>query len=108
MRRTKIADIVIWVARIWGTIILIITLIALFQGIYGEKQLFKDWKSIALYIGLLFGLSTALKWELVGGVIATLGILISGFFHPLVMPPGILYIIHWFMSKTGETPHNTG
>jgi len=94
MKKTKLLTGIKWVA----SIILLVVLIALLQGITGDRKFFTDFGSITLYIGLLLGLSIAYKWELLGGAIATLGIILSGFLHPLVIPPGILYIAYWFMS----------
>jgi len=90
MKKTKLLIGIRWIARIWGGIILLVALIALLQGIAGDRKFFTDFGSIALYIGLIPGLSIAYKWELIGGTIATLGIILSGFLHPLVVPPGIL------------------
>ena len=36
----------------------------------------------------------AYKWELTGGVLTTIGILVSGIIHPIVLGPGVLYILY--------------
>ena len=94
MKTNKVASIIRWIAWIYGGIVLLIPLIALFRTLTGENNFLTEWKSIVLYAGLIIGLSIAYKWELVGGILATLGLLISGFIHPLLLPPGILYIIY--------------
>lgn len=99
MKRINLAKTIQLVARIWGILILAVVFIALFQSILTGRYLFADFRGISLFIGLILGLSIAFKWELVGGIIASLGILLSGFIHPLVIPPGILYIVHWFLKK---------
>ncbi|WP_242202075.1 DUF7670 domain-containing protein [Aestuariivivens insulae] len=102
MKANKAAVIIRWIARIYGSIVLLILLIALFRILAGGHNFLSDWKSIVLYSCLIIGLSIAYKWELIGGAIATLGLLISGFIHPLLLPPGILYITYWFLSKRRE------
>ena len=95
----KVANIIRWIARIYGGVVLLMPLIALFRTFPGGNNFLTEGKSIILYAGLIIGLSIAYKWELLGGIIVTLGILISGFIHPLLLPPGILYIIYWFLNK---------
>ena len=60
-------------------------------------------------ISTLLGLAIALIWDGLGGLIATLGLaglfmvrfdLISDFvFIAGIAPPGILYLVYWFLSK---------
>jgi len=99
MKNINLAKTLKLVARIWGILILAVVLIALLQSILIGRNPFTDFKGISLFVGLILGLSIAFKWELVGGIIASLGILLSGFLHPLVIPPGILYIVHWFFKN---------
>ena len=99
MKTKKIANIIRWIARIYGGIILLIPLIALLRTLSSGRNFLNEWQTIVLYAGLIFGLSIAYKWELLGGIVVTLGLLISGFLHPLLLPPGILYIIYWFLNK---------
>ncbi|MFY0643476.1 MAG: hypothetical protein JXR19_03345 [Bacteroidia bacterium] len=77
-----------------------ISLIGKMNGL-GE-QIEDDWRTHVLSFGLLFGLLIAYKWELFGGVIATAAIIISGFYHPVVMIPGILFIVLWLISHKGS------
>ena len=88
-----------WAAWLGGTAVLIVLLIAVTQIIGGVRNFEIDYQIIALYAGLLIGLPIAYKRPLLGGSIATLGILISRFFHPLVMIPGILYIIYGLLLR---------
>ena len=88
-----------WTARIYGGIVLLIPLIALFRMVMGNHFLLNDWRTYVLYTGLIAGLASAYKWPLAGGITATLGILVSGFIHPFIIPPGILYILYWFLKR---------
>ncbi len=113
--KEKIANIIRWIARIWGTLILAFVLFFLIADVIGGTEngggLKKDeiLSFIFFPISTLFGLAIALKWEGLGGLIATLGItalfivrfdLISDFvFIAGIAPPGILYLIYWFLSK---------
>ena len=88
-----------WAAWLGETAVLIVVLIAVTQIIGGVRNFDIDYQIIALYAGLLIGLPIAYKRPLIGGSIATLGILVSRFFHPLVMIPGILYILYGLILK---------
>lgn len=98
----KAGIIIRWIARVYGTVVLAIPLIFLIQVANGRAHYFDDWRTIVLYVGLIGGLSIAYKWELAGGIFVTLGILISGFIHPIIIPPGILYIVSWFILHTSK------
>ena len=113
--KKKIANTIRWIARIWGTLILAFVLFFLIADIIGGSEsgggLKKDeiLSFIFFPISTLLGLAIALKWEGLGGLIATLGIaglfmvrfdLISDFvFIAGIAPPGILYLVYWFLSK---------
>ena len=113
----KTANIIRWIARIWGTSILAFVLFFLFAyifeteesgGISGIKE------SIVAILGIIaiIGLAIALKWEGLGGLLTIVGLI--GFFilrfdlisNPYIIagiaPPGILYLVYWYLTK-GQT-----
>ena len=113
----KTANIIRWIARIWGTSILAFVLFFLFAyifeteesgGISGIKE------SIVAILGIIaiIGLAIALKWEGLGGLVTITGLI--GFFilrfdlisNPYIIggiaPPGILYLVYWYLTK-GQT-----
>ena len=119
----KKADIIRLIARIWGSIILSFVLFFVFAHIFGEEQSnegFLNTKEILTFIffpiSTIIGLILAFKWEGLGGLIASLGLvamfiiridLISSLiFIAVIFPPGILYLIYWFLSRRGKTSHN--
>lgn len=121
--KEKRANIIRWIARIWGTLILAFVLFFLIADLIGGAEngggLNKDevLSFIFFPMSTLLGLAIALKWEGLGGLIATLGIaglfivrfdLISDFvFIGGVAPPGILYLIYWFSTKeSSKTPNS--
>jgi len=97
MSVTKLSKIILWTARIWGGLILAITVISSIEYLQGRSL--PDWKGIVLIIGNIIGLSIAYKWEAIGGSIVVLGLMVSGFLHPLVIPPGVLYILYWYLMR---------
>lgn len=113
----KIATIIRWIARIWGTSILAFVLFFLFAHIFGTEEGINGFNNnsisfIFFPISSIIGLAIALKWEGLGGLITTVGIiglfilrfdLISDpFFICGITPPGILYLVYWYLSK-GKT-----
>ncbi|WP_282136397.1 hypothetical protein [Seonamhaeicola maritimus] len=88
MKSKKATNIIKWIAWIYGGLVLLIPLIALYRTINGGDNFITDWRKIVLYTGLIIGLSMAYKLELIGG-----------FIHPLLFPPGILYIVYWFLKR---------
>ncbi len=102
MKRIHWPTLIRWVARISGTIVLLIPLIALGQCVTGDRTFLMDWRNIVLYVGLILGLSIAYRRELTGGIIVTLGVLISGFLHPLILAPGLFYLLSWFLHHRAD------
>lgn len=113
----KTANIIRWIARIWGTSILAFVLFLLFAHIFGTEEGGNGFNNnsisfIFFPISSIIGLAIALKWEGLGGLITTVGIigffilrfdLISDpFFICGITPPGILYLVYWYLSK-GQT-----
>lgn len=105
-----------WIARIWGTIILVFILTFFLGYAFGDEGLGFDKISnhekitfIFFPIATIVGLLIAYKNEKIGGLIATLGMIVFFIMQPEVLtkpfvflgilPPGILYLIYWFLSK---------
>lgn len=119
--KKRIATIIRWIARIWGSISILF--LAFMVGAHvieaiSNKSLFSGFDSTQELISFFFfpistliGLSMAWKWDGLGGLITTLGIL--GFyvirpdliFAPIfngLAAPGIFFIIYWYMTKNNE------
>ena len=115
VRQNKTETVTLWAARISGSLILIFILFFLFAHIFGEDESgegFRNAKEVTIFlffpISTVVGLSLALKWEGLGGIITTLGIIGLFFLRPdllnglhIAVPiiPGILYITYWLMTK---------
>ena len=109
-----ITRIVLWIARISGSLILafvlLFTLADVFRGSGGGSP---SISFVFMPIGLIIGLGLALKWEGLGGLIATLSMI--GFFVlrpdsldvPILLGfcvPGLLYLIYWLLAKRFPSP----
>ena len=118
----KLLRIVQSIARIWGTLILAFVLFFALAHVFGDAESDevpisrKDLITLIFFPGFtILGLSMALKWEGIGGLIATLGIvglfiirtdlLNSPYFIIGIAPPGIFYLIYWFLSRKKD--HST-
>ncbi|MCJ7467882.1 MAG: hypothetical protein MUO53_14465 [Maribacter sp.] len=114
--QTKTSNIIRWIARIWGTSIFAFVLFFLFAHIFrteeGGNGFINTRESISFIFfpcSIIIGLAIALKWEGLGGLIITVGMiglfitrfdLISEpFFICGITPPGILYLVYWHLSK---------
>ncbi len=112
----KTANTIRWIARIWGSLILAFVLFFVLAHIFGAEEFGKEFRNIGEVITFIFflissviGLSIALKWEGLGGLVTIGGLiglfimhfdLISSlFFIAGIAPPGILYILYWYLSK---------
>jgi len=115
--RTKTENIIRWIARIWGTAILAFVLFFVVAHIFGSEGSegsggIRDIKEAIVAISgiiAITGLAFALKWEGIGGLLTTLGLI--GLFilrpdlisNPYIIggiaPPGILYLIYWYLTK---------
>lgn len=123
-KQKKTSNIIRWIARIWGILILAFVLFFVLAPIFGGEESGKGLQNTSEVITFIFfpvssviGLSIALKWEGLGGLITTAGIigllimrfdLISNlYFISGIAPPGILYLIYWYLSKgQSETTEN--
>lgn len=111
----KTANLIRWIARIWGTLILAFVLFFVLAHIFGDEESggFQGTSEIITFIffpvSSVIGLSIAWKWEGLGGLITTLGIiglfimrfdLISNLYIIVgIAPPGILYVLYWYLTK---------
>jgi len=115
-KQKKTTNIIRWIARIWGTLILAFVLFFILAPIFGGKESGEGLRNTSEVITFIFfpvssviGLSIALKWEELGGLITTVGIigllimrfnLISElYFIAGIAPPGIIYLLYWLLSK---------
>lgn len=114
--KDRLANIIRWIARILGALILIFVLFFLLMDVFGSQESFGE-GMISIYdyiaficfpISTIIGLAIAFKWEGLGGLISTVGFLCLLFVRPdlssslLMMSlviPGLLYIIHWIMTR---------
>lgn len=112
----KRANIIRWIARIWGSLILAFVLLFVLGYMLGDEGLGLENLSNKDIITFIFfpvspiiGLSIAYNNEKIGGIITTLGIigllivrsdLISNPYIIIgIVPPGILYLVYWFLTK---------
>jgi hypothetical protein len=115
-KQNTIAKIILIVAYIWGSAILAFVLFFLIAEFFGGEG--SDWTSISTKdkitfiffpLGTIIGLAIALRWKGLGGLVTTCSLvalfairvdLISNPTFPmLIFPPGLLYLIYWFISK---------
>ena len=105
----------LWLARIWGTLVLGIILFFLVAHLFemndSRAAAINDTKDLIIFfffpILTLTGLALAYKWEGLGGFIASLAIIVAmtlnntlGLeFLLLIFPPGFLYLVYWYYSK---------
>lgn len=99
MKRNKASNIIRWTARIYGGLVFLIPIIALAQVVRENRTFHLDWRTYVFYLGLIIGLLIAYKRELTGGLIATLGLLVSGFIHPLLLPLACYIFCFGFLEK---------
>lgn len=118
MKNQRLTTIILWIARILGSIIIAFVLFFLIAHVFGNNESgegFRDSKEIITFIlfpiGTLIGLVIAWKWEGLGGLITTvsmIGLLIlrpelwDSFFIVIPIIPGFLFIIYWFISKNNK------
>ena len=112
----KTANIIRWIARIWGTSILAFVLFFLFADIFGTEEgegggirNVKEGISAVSGIIAIIGLGIALKWEGLGGLLTIIGLtglfivrfdlLSSPYIIGGIAPPGILYLVYWYLTK---------
>lgn len=105
----------LWIARIWGTLILVFVLYMLIAhlfdsgkpihtGLNSPKELLTF---LCFPVLTLLGLAMAYKWEALGGLISSLALIFAMIlnqvldlkFFLLIFPPGFIYLIYWHFSK---------
>ena len=120
-RREKAINALCWTARIWGLLILVITMLAIIGHIIApdtEPGTYPPAENLipaAIVISVL-GLAVAWKWKLAGALI-NIGFfslnlliywLIQGHFLPFpvilvlspIYIPGILFLVCWFLTRS--------
>ena len=107
-QKSRITFIILWAARISGGIVLLLFISSLAEELIDGNFMnstfnFYDeaWKKIVFFAGTILGLLLAYKWEGLGGLLTTVALIVSGFIHPLVMIPGLLYIVYYLMRRSG-------
>lgn len=112
----KIAVYIRWIARIWGSLVLAFVLFFMVAHLFGAEESGEGFRNTTEVLTFIFfpissvlGLFIALKWEGLGGLIIIGGIiglfimrfdLISNlYFTAGLIPPGILFIFYWYLSK---------
>ena len=111
----KISSIILWIARISGSMIVAFVLFFLISHLFGDDESGDGFRNTRELITFLFfpisttvGLAIALKWEGLGGIITLVGMiglfvlrpdLLNSMFMAIPIIPAILYIIYWLMSK---------
>lgn len=106
MSLTHISNIFKWVARIWAFIVIAICLISLSRVILYELEFNPDFESYLLYTALPLSLIIAFKWQIIGGISATTIVLYTGFIHPFIIAPGLLFIIAFLIKRLAESKNN--
>jgi hypothetical protein len=117
MKNQKITTkIILWTARLWGTLIFVFVSFFLFAGIFGNEQGGGGIRNTQELFSFIFfpcmniiGLALAWKWEGLGGLIATISmmgmffmrfdLITDPYFIFGITPPGILYLVYWHLSK---------
>lgn len=114
--QSKIANIILWIARLWGTLISAFVLFFVIALIFGDPESGEglvNTSDVVIFIffpvSTIVGLALALKWEGLGGLITTIGLIglfilrtdliSSPFFIFGIIPPGILYMVYWYLTK---------
>ena len=114
----KIKTVVLWIARIWGSLILLFLLFMVGAHVVGfflgEEQGdgFSSTEELLSFIcfpiSTMVGLALALKWEGLGGLITLLGMAVFLIIRPdLVLDPmiigmaapGIFYVGYWLLNR---------
>ena len=109
----KAMTIIRWSARVSGTLMLLFVLFFVFAHVFGDSESgegFSNTKEVLSFIcfpiATTIGLSLALKWEGLGGLITLLGMigllalrpdLLKSLLIMIPILPGFLYILYWGM-----------
>jgi hypothetical protein len=111
----KIAGVIRWTARILSALVIVFVLFFLLADIFGPEGTWsgtlssKDAIAFAFFpLGSIIGLALAWKWEGLGGLVAVLSIVALVIVRPgllsnplligIVVVPGLLFIVCWYLS----------
>jgi len=122
MKNKRLTNIILWTARILGSIIIAFVIFFLAAHIFGNNESgegFRDSKEIITFllfpIGSTIGLAIAWKWEGLGGLITIISMiglfclrpeLLNSFYIVIPIIPGLLFIAYWLITKNRKTPDN--
>ncbi len=112
----KSTSYLLWTARIWGSLVLAFLIFFVGSHLIGAGEIngeeFQSASEVVAFmffpISTLLGLSLALKWEGLGGLITVSGILglsllrsdlLANPYIYISMGPGFLYLIYWIKSR---------
>ena len=118
--KNRTATIILWIARIWGSLSLAFLLFMVGASVIGTYTGggnpdggFKSTSEMVSFLffplSVILGLGIAWKWEGLGGLITIGGIigfhiirpdLIFDFWIDGLAIPGLLFLIYWFLSKS--------
>lgn len=104
-----------WGARIFGSLVATMGLLAFLGGGFGERGTYtlnpfilstSDFVILSLRMAACLGLLLAWRWEALGGGIAVVCILIATILRPWVLwaalaltVPGVLYLTSWLLRR---------
>ena len=109
----KIATVIRWIARIWGTAILAFVSIMLGGSLVDEGLGLEGLRNVVNFLAFpispVLGFGIALWREGLGGAIVVLGVVVQFVLQPEsmsglwfwlgVLPPAILYLIYWMLTR---------
>jgi hypothetical protein len=117
--KNQITKLILWAARIWGSLSLAFLVFMILGDLFGTERSIGSGHSASFLffpVSTIIGLSIAWKWEGIGGLITIGGIIGFHILRPDLFldlmidglaAPGLLFLIYWLLSrdhmKTGET-----
>ena len=125
-KQKKITGIIRWIARIWGSIILLFFLFMVGAHIVGsftgteQGEGFRSTVELLSFlffpVSIMIGLAIAWWREGLGGTIVLIGMVGFHVLRPdLILDPmidspavpGILYLVYWWLNRTSDTSDTT-
>ena len=116
--KKQMASIILWIARIWGSISLFFVLfmvgahiIGALTGTEGNGGFSSTGEFLSFLtfpVSITIGLALAFKWKGLGGLITILGLIAFYIIRPdlfldpmisLLAAPGLFYILYWWLSR---------
>jgi hypothetical protein len=116
---TLITRIILWIARISGSLVAAFVLIFVLASVFKENgDSFNSTGEMISFIfffpmGLIIGLGLALKWEGLGGLVATVAMIGTFVVRPDLIyettligfsVPGLLYLTYWLLARRRPSP----